>query len=82
LGAKGEIQERRIENESTNTKNCGGMVRSSEEVSVMEMEQRDRVRQVLDINQLEKEELMARAELYNRFETDVLRGGAYTIYQK
>jgi len=37
------------------TKNCGGMVYNSEEVSIMEMEQRDCARQVLDINQLEKE---------------------------
>ncbi len=41
-------------NESTDAKNCGGTVYSSDEVSVMEMEQRDSVKQVLIIIQLER----------------------------
>ena len=41
-------------NESTDAKNCDGTVCSSEEVSVMEMERRNSVKQVLLIIQLEK----------------------------
>jgi len=41
-------------NESTEAKNCDGTVCSSDEVSVMEMEQRNSVKQALFIIQLEK----------------------------
>ena len=41
-------------NESTDAKNCGGTVYSSDEFSVMEMEQRDSVKQVLFIIQLKR----------------------------
>ncbi len=37
---KGEIQAQTRKNESTDTKHRGGLARSSDEVSVMEMEQR------------------------------------------
>ena len=43
-----------LENESTDAKNCDGTVCSSDEVSVMEMERRNSVKQVLLIIQLEK----------------------------
>ena len=39
-------------NESADVKNCGGTACSSDEVSVMEMEQRGSVKQVLFIIQL------------------------------
>ena len=41
-------------NESTDVKNCDGTACSSDEVSVMEIEQRGSVKQVLFIIQLEK----------------------------
>ena len=41
-----KFKEIKSKNESTNTKNCGGIACSSEEVSVMEMEQRSSVKQV------------------------------------
>ena len=41
-------------NESTDAKNCDGTACSSDEVSVMEMEQRSSVKQVLFIIQLER----------------------------
>jgi hypothetical protein len=45
-------------NESTDAKNCGGTDCTSDEVSVMEMEQRGSVKQVLFIIQLEKKKRM------------------------
>ena len=41
-------------NESTEAKNCGGTACTSSEVSVMEIEQRGSVKQVLFIIQLER----------------------------
>jgi len=46
LDIKGEIQGPKPKNESTDAKNCDGTARSSDEVSVMEMEQRGSVKQV------------------------------------
>ena len=54
MGVKGEVQENKIEDESTDTKNCGGTTCSSEEVSVMGMERRGCIKQVLDFKQLER----------------------------
>lgn len=44
----------KTKNESTDAKNCDGTACSSDEVSVMEMERRSSVKQVLFIIQLEK----------------------------
>jgi hypothetical protein len=44
LDVKEEIQEHKLKYESTNTKNCGGAICSSEESAVMAPEQRDSVR--------------------------------------
>jgi hypothetical protein len=53
LDVKGEIQGQQPKDESTDAKNYGGTACSSEEVSVMEMEQRSSIKQVLSIIQLE-----------------------------
>ena len=50
--AKGEVRvENLYENKSTDVENRGGTVRSSDEVSVMEMEQRDSVVQCYSLDQ-------------------------------
>ena len=45
-------------NESTDARNCGGTVCTSGEVFVMEMEQRDSVKQVLLLSNLREDEIM------------------------
>jgi hypothetical protein len=44
----------KLKNESTDARNCGGTACTSDEVSVMEMEQRGSVEHVLFIIQLER----------------------------
>ena len=52
-------------NESTDAKNCGGTVCTSNEVFVMEMEQRGSVKQVLLLSNLREDEIMNKAKPFD-----------------
>ena len=53
------------ENESTDARNCGGTVCTSDKVFVMKMEQRDSVKQVLLLSNLREDEIMNKAKPFD-----------------
>ena len=59
-----KFKRKNLENESTNARHKGGITRSSDEVSVMEMERRGNINQLIENRQPKRKDLMKEAKSY------------------